>query len=192
MSDPSYSSKHLLGWIWRDYLRKHWPILLVAVVFMFLEGSTLGAISYMLQPMFDQVFIGGNSGALWWVGVAILVIFSIRAIAGLVQKVLLTRVAQLTAADIRVDLLNHMMKQDGAFHQTHPPGYLIQRVQSDVNAVNDVWRAIITGAGRDVVALIVLMGVAISVDWKWAIMACIGTPLLIAPEICTRAGATGP
>jgi ATP-binding cassette, subfamily B, bacterial MsbA len=181
MSDPSYSSKHLLGWIWRDYLRKHWATLLVAAIFMFMEGSTLGAISYMLQPMFDQVFIGGNAGALWWVGIAILVIFSIRAIAGLVQKVLLTRVAQLTAADIRVDLLNHMMKQDGAFHQTHPPGYLIQRVQSDVNAVNDVWRAIITGAGRDVVALIVLMGVAISVDWKWAIMACIGTPLLIAP-----------
>ena len=75
MSDPSYSSKHLLGWIWRDYLRKHWATLLVAAIFMFMEGSTLGAISYMLQPMFDQVFISGNAGALWWVGVAILVIF---------------------------------------------------------------------------------------------------------------------
>jgi len=181
MSEPSYSSRVLLGWIWRDYLRKHIAILLVAGVFMIMEGSTLGAISYILQPMFDQIFIGGNSGALWWVGVAVLVIFSVRALAGLAQKVLMTRVAQMTAADIRVDLLERMMKQDGAFHQIHPPGFLIQRVQSDVNAVNDVWRAIITGAGRDAVALIVLIGVAISVDWKWALMATIGTPLLIAP-----------
>lgn len=181
MSEPSYSSRVLLGWIWRDYLRKHIFILLVAGVFMIMEGSTLGAISYILQPMFDQIFIGGNSGALWWVGVAVLVIFSVRALAGLAQKVLMTRVAQMTAADIRVDLLKQMMKQDGAFHQVHPPGFLIQRVQSDVNAVNDVWRAIITGAGRDAVALIVLIGVAISVDWKWALMATVGTPLLIAP-----------
>lgn len=181
MSEPSYSSRVLLGWIWRDYLRKHILTLLVAGVFMIMEGSTLGAISYILQPMFDQIFIGGNSGALWWVGVAVLVIFSVRALAGLAQKVLMTRVAQMTAADIRVDLLKQMMKQDGAFHQTHPPGFLIQRVQSDVNAVNDVWRAIITGAGRDAVALIVLIGVAISVDWKWALMATVGTPLLIAP-----------
>jgi subfamily B ATP-binding cassette protein MsbA len=181
MTKRAYSSKELLGWIWQGYLRKHWATLAVAVFFMILEGSTLGAISYLLQPMFDKIFVAGSTSALWWVGIAIMIIFVIRAIASLVQKVLLTRVAQRTAADIRVDLLKRMMKQDGAFHLVHPPGFLIQRVQSDVNSVNDVWRAIITGAGRDAVALVVLIGVAISVDWKWALVACIGTPLLVAP-----------
>jgi subfamily B ATP-binding cassette protein MsbA len=95
--------------------------------------------------------------------------------------VLLTRIAQTSAADMRMDMLNRMMMQDGAFHQAHPPGFLIQRVQSDVNAVNDVWRAIITGTGRDLIGLIVLLGVAISIDPIWALLACIGVPLMVMP-----------
>jgi len=98
-----------------------------------------------------------------------------------VQKVLLTRVAQRTAADLRIDLLDRMMQQDGAFHQNHPPGFLVQRVQSDVNAVSDVWRAVITGAGRDLVGLVILMGVAIAIDPIWALLAMVGVPLMVLP-----------
>ena len=131
--------------------------------------------------MFDDVFVEGNRIMLYWVGVGLVGIFVIRAISSVVQKVLLTNVAQRTAAALRIDLLDQMMKQDGAFHQSHPPGFLIQRVQADVNAVGNVWRAIITGAGRDLIALFVLLGVAISVDPIWALLAFIGIPLLILP-----------
>ena len=155
--------------------------MMVAMLFMVIEGSMLGVISYMMQPMFDDVFVEGNRIMLYWVGVGLVGIFVIRAISSVVQKVLLTNVAQRTAAALRIDLLDQMMKQDGAFHQSHPPGFLIQRVQADVNAVGNVWRAIITGAGRDLIALFVLLGVAISVDPIWALLAFIGIPLLILP-----------
>lgn len=177
----NYSSRHLLVWLWREYLRKHVPILMVAMTFMVLEGSMLGALSYMMQPMFDNVFVQGDGAMLKWVGLALIVIFIIRAVSSVVQKVLLTNIAQRTAAALRIDLLNRMMKQDGAFHLTHPPGFLIQRVQSDVNAVGDVWRAIVTGAGRDFIGLFVLLGVAISVDPIWALLACVGIPVLVLP-----------
>jgi len=177
---PAKSSV-LLAWLWRSYLHKHMRLLGVALVFMVIEGSTLGAISYMMQPMFDNVFVERNTDALGIVAMVILAIFVIRAISGVIQKVILTRIALLTAADLRLSLLDHLIKQDGAFHQSHPPGFLIQRVQADVDAVNFVWRMLITGAGRDTISLIVLMGVAISIDWRWAAIACIGTPLMLAP-----------
>ena len=155
--------------------------MMVAMLFMVLEGSMLGALSYMMQPMFDDVFVDGNRNMLYWVGGLLIVIFVVRAISSVVQKVLLTNIAQRTAAALRIDLLDQMMRQDGAFHQSHPPGFLIQRVQADVNAVGDVWRAIITGAGRDLIGLLVLLGVAISVDPIWALLACIGIPVLVLP-----------
>ncbi len=154
---------------------------MIAVCFMALEGSMLGALSYMMQPMFDNVFVEGDGSLLIWVGLILIAIFLVRAVSSVVQKVLLTRIAQRTAAALRIDLLDRMMLQDGSFHQSHPPGFLIQRVQSDVNAVGDVWRAIITGAGRDFMGLIVLLGVAISVDWVWALLAFVGIPLLVLP-----------
>jgi ATP-binding cassette subfamily B protein len=54
-------------------------------------------------------------------------------------------------------------------------------VQSDVNAVGNVWRAIITGAGRDFIGLLVLLGVAVSIDPVWALLACIGIPVMVLP-----------
>jgi ATP-binding cassette subfamily B protein len=170
-----------MGWLWRGYLRRHMGLLGIALLFMLLEGSMVGAVSYMMQPMFDNVFVAGDTGALKWVSLAFLVIFSLRGLAGVMQKVLLTRISQLTAAHLRTDLLARLIRQDPAFHQVHPPGFLIQRVQMDVNAVNDVWRAIITGAGRDAISLVILIGVAISVDWRWTAVMLIGVPLTLYP-----------
>lgn len=176
----------LIRWLWRDYLHKHIWLLLLALAFMALEGSMLGALSWIMKPMFDDVFIQGNTGALGWVGGAILGIFFGRAVASIAQKVILARISQRSSADMRTDLLARLMRQDGVFHQTHPPGFLIQRVQGDVTAINDVWNAVLTGAGRDAVALVILMGVAVSVDWKWTLVALIGAPLLVLPSVVVQ------
>lgn len=178
---PTEDSRELLRWIWHGYLKKHSGLMSVAVLFMLIEGSMLGALSYLMQPMFDQVFVAGNSSMLIWVGMFVIAIFVVRATSSVIQKLILTRVALKTSAALRMDLLDRIMLQDGAFHQSHPPGYLIQRVQGDVGAVGNVWRAIITGAGRDFLGLIVLLGVAISVDPIWAMLALIGIPVLVLP-----------
>jgi ATP-binding cassette subfamily B protein len=180
-SGQTYTSGMLMRWLWRGYLRHHLGKLALALVFMILEGASLGAMAKLMEPMFDRVFVAGEASWLLIVGFVLIGIFAVRAISGVAQKVILTRIAQRTAGDMRIDLLERMMQQDGAFHQTHPPGFLIQRVQSDVNAVGDVWRAIITGAGRDFIGLLVLLGVAISIDPLWALLACIGIPVMVLP-----------
>ncbi|WP_240789439.1 ABC transporter ATP-binding protein [Pseudooceanicola onchidii] len=176
----------LIRWLWRGYLHKHIWLLLAALFFMALEGSMLGALSWIMKPMFDEVFIQGNTGALGWVGGAILGIFFGRALASIMQKVILARISQRSSADMRIDLLSRLMRQDGVFHQTHPPGFLIQRVQGDVSSINDVWNAVLTGAGRDAVALVILMSVAVSVDWRWTLVALIGAPLLVLPSVVVQ------
>ncbi|MFK7745491.1 MAG: ABC transporter ATP-binding protein [Roseobacter sp.] len=186
MRDEGQSSGILLKWLWRGYLRKHTGTLSIAVVFMIIEGSMLGVLAYMMQPMFDDVFVAGDQSMLYVVGLILIGIFAVRAVSGVVQKVLLTRISQKTAAEVRNDLLGQIMKQDGDFHQSHPPGYLIQRVQTDVEQINTVWRAIITGAGRDAIGLVVLMGVAINVDPVWALLACVGVPLLVLPAAAAQ------
>lgn len=180
--DEGAKSRVLLGWLWRGYLHKHLGLLIAALLFMAIEGSMLGALSWMMKPMFDQVFVAGQHGAIWWVGAAFMAIFLVRALASVGQKALLALISQRSAADMRTGLLDHLMKQDGKFHQTHPPGFLIQRVQGDVEAVNQVWNAVITGAGRDVIALVILMTVALATDWQWTLVACIGTPILVLPS----------
>ena len=45
MKKTHASSGELMGGLWNNYLRRHIPLLGIAIVFMLLEGSMVGAIS---------------------------------------------------------------------------------------------------------------------------------------------------
>ncbi|MBD0865466.1 MAG: ABC transporter ATP-binding protein [Rhodobacteraceae bacterium] len=180
-SKPDESSLVLFRWVWRVYIRHHWRWLGLAFILMSIEGSALGALSYMVRPMFDDVFVAGEPGAVWRVGGIMLAIFVFRAAASVFQKAMMSFTSLRMAAHLRQDLLARIMRQDGAFHQSHPPGFLIQRVQTDVEAINNVWQTVITGAGRDAVSLVALLVVAINIDWRWAAVTLIGAPVLLLP-----------
>ncbi|MEM1130397.1 MAG: ABC transporter ATP-binding protein [Pseudomonadota bacterium] len=180
---PIAKSWPLFVWLWRGYLYKYRVPVFGAFILMTIEGSTLGFLSYMLKPMFDLVFVEGNTEAMKWVAISILIIFVTRGVTGMGQKMLLTYVGQKSIADMRLDLLNHIMQLDTTFHSTHPPGHLMSRVQGDVNGISTVWRALISGAGRDFIALISLISVAIYMDWRWTLIALVGTPIVVAPVL---------
>ena len=179
---PTRDSGALIAWLWRHYLSRHLGLVLAAFLFMALEGAMQGALALIMKPMFDQVFLGGDRTVLIWVGAAVMAVFTTRAVSTMGQNVLLARVSQSVAGAMRLDLLDRTMRQDGSFHQTHPPGFLIQRVQSDVATINQTWPNILKGFGRDLISVVVLMGVAVSVDWRWTLVALVGAPLLVAPS----------
>ncbi len=187
-ADPTraYTSARLFARLWRGYLARHKWTMAAAFFFMVIEGSTLAALSWMLKPLFDRVFVGGDSGAIWWVGSLIFALFLIRATTLIINRSLLTRVAMKTSTAMQVDLLAHVLALDGPFFQSNPPGALIERVQGDTAAVQNVWSVLITGVGRDIVALVSLFGVAVAIDPRWTFTALIGAPLLILPTLAVQ------
>ncbi len=173
----------LFRWLWRGWMARSWPLLAAAVLLMAVEGASLGLFAAMMEPMFDKVFVAGHPGAIWQVGFVIFAIFAVRAASSLGQRIVMTLVAERTAAALRDDLLAHLMRLDGSFHQSHPPGMLIERVQGDVAAIRTILTALVTGLGRDLVAVVSLFAVALAIDWRWTLVALVGIPLLIAPSL---------
>jgi subfamily B ATP-binding cassette protein MsbA len=169
--------------LWSGYLYRYRGMMALAFCVMMVEGSTLGALSYLLKPLFDKVFSQGGEDALLLVGFAILGLFVLRAITSIISKTLLTTIAQRSSSAMQVDLLRHILTLDAGFFQTNPPGALIERVQGDTLAVQGVWSTIITGVGRDTISLIGLFAVALTIDPVWTLAALIGAPLLIAPAL---------
>lgn len=179
---PNQAFAHM-GRLWRDYVRPHRWWLAFAAVLMMIEGSTVGLLSWMLKPMFDRVLVGGEASAIWWVGLAILSLFVVRAVTGVVSQIIMSRVALKTATTMQVDLLAHLTTLDMSYFQDNAPGALIERVQGDTAAVQRIWLSVIQAAGRDTVALGSLLVVALSIDWIWTLAALVGVPLLIGPMV---------
>ncbi len=181
--DARYTSGALFGRLWGSYLRPHVWLMVLAFVVLAIEGSTLGLLSWMIEPLFDTVFAPGGEASLVWVGVAILCLFLLRAVTTVVSRSLLTIISIRIASAMQIDMLRHILMQDGGFFQRNPPGALMDRVQGDTAAVQGIWQTVIVGAGRDLVALIGLFAVAIGIDWRWTLAALVGAPLLIIPSV---------
>jgi subfamily B ATP-binding cassette protein MsbA len=182
----AYASRTLFARFWRGYLAPHLGLMALAFVMMVIEGSTLGLLSYMIEPLFDDVFAPGGSGALVWVGFAILTLFLIRAVTSILGRWLLARVNQSSAGAMQADLVRHLLTLDAGFFQSNSPGKLIERVQGDTLAAQGAATLVIGGIGRDLVSLVGLFTVALLIDPLWTAAALIGAPLLLLPALVLR------
>jgi ATP-binding cassette, subfamily B, bacterial MsbA len=178
---PTASSGTLIRWLWAGYLKRHVPLIVVAMLLMMVEGAMLGGLSYMMKPMFDNVLVTGDTSAITWVALGIFGVFSARAMAGFGQKVLMALVGERTAARLQHDLVAHMVTLDSSFFQHNPPGTLIERTRGDTTVAANVWSSVFAAAGRDFVGLIALLGVALSIDVKLTLIAMVGIPLVAVP-----------
>ncbi len=176
----------MIYWLWRDYLRPQKWLLVCALFLMALEGSTLALFSRMVQPMFDDVFTNGDTQALYMVGFIVMGIFMMRAFTSTARSILMTLIKQRTAEGMREHLLTHMLTLDNSFFQTNSPGQLITRVQGDVASINRIWSGLMIALGRDLVALVGLLSVALWIDWVWTLIAIIGLPLLALPSLMVQ------
>ncbi|NNE88888.1 MAG: ABC transporter ATP-binding protein [Silicimonas sp.] len=181
--------------MWRFYLSPQKGRVFAAFALMAIEGSMLGAVSYLVRPMFDNVFLAGDTGALYFVAGTVALIFVIRGGAAFGHRILMNGAGLRIVTSMQRDMVSHLMTLDSAYFQKNPPGTLIERVRGDTTAANQIWATVLAAAGRDGVSLIALLAVAISVDPIWTLIVLAGAPLLLGPVLFlqrfVRKSATG-
>lgn len=175
------TSTPVLRDFFRSYLRPQGKYLVGALIFMTLEGLMLGALSYLIKPMFDDVLVAEDTSGIAWVSFSILGVFFIRAISAYFNKLLQTVVRQRTAAQIQSDLVAHILTLDGAFFHKYPPGLLLERSRGDSQMASLQWGLIFSTLIKDVIGLISLLVVALSIDWKWTAMVLVAVPFIALP-----------
>ena len=173
----------LARWLWSNYLRRHLPVIILAVILMAVQGAMLGMLSYMIRPMFDEVFIAGDKGAIPWVAAAVFAIFVARALAGFGHRVLMMGVGQRVSAALQGDMVRHLLTLDSAWFQQNSPGTLIERIRGDTLAASTIWAVVFSALGRDVIALLSLLAVAISIDPLWTLIAVAAVPVFMGPIV---------
>ena len=141
----------------------------------------VGPLSYSIKFLFDNVVGSKDTSSIFIVAVVIFSIFSIRAIAGFVHRLLTVNVCQKIIKVIQDRMVAHLLNMDVGFHQKNSPGILMDRVRADSKALSEsVGEAFMT-VGRDGFSLISLLAVVFFIDWKWSLIAFLGIPFLVLP-----------
>ena len=174
-------TRRLVGWAWRDFLAPRWKLLALALMLMVVEGASMGALSWLVRPMFDLIQPGGAMGSVWLIAVAVSGVFILRAVSGFFQRVIIARTAERVSTEMQATLLAHALTLDLSFYHEHPPGQLIERLRGDNAQLLGLWPPIVMSLGRDTIALVSLLTVALITDWQWTAIGVMGVPLLAWP-----------
>jgi len=188
---PSRKAQSLMDrvvahWLWDRFIRKRLPLIGLAVVFMVLEAAMLGAFSYLVQPMFDDVLVAGDRARVVFVALAMALVFFGRGLARLAHKSIMAGLSEKATAELQGVLLAHLATLDQAFFKRNAPGVLIERVRGDSEAMRRLFKGFITGLGRDGASVVVLLGVALWTAWQWTLAAIIAIPLIVLPILAIQ------
>ena len=173
--------KPLFKWFWNSYVRAHVGVLFIALIFMSIEGSMLGVLSYSIKFLFDNVLVSNDTSSILFVAVLIFSIFSMRAIAGFIHRLMTVNVCQKIIKILQDRMVGHLLNMDVGFHQKNSPGGLMDRVRADSKALSESVSEAFMTVGRDGFSLISLIAVVFFIDWKWSLIAFLGIPFLVMP-----------
>ena len=122
MREQPKKSFPLVARLWREHVFKYWPALTFALVLMTLEGAALGGFAWMVRPLFDELFQAQSLSGLWKVVSIIGGLFIFRAVAGFVQRVIMSTVGLKVVTSVQARLVAHILTLDGSVFTRHPVG----------------------------------------------------------------------
>ncbi len=169
--------------IWRDYVRHHLGAILLAVVCMVIVAAAAGGQARLIEPALDRVLVTGDEQLVWLIPLAFLAISIIKGFGSYGQTVLMNRVGLRVVTTLQSQMFERIVGADLAFLQGDATGKLISRFTNDVNFLREAVIKTVTGSVRDLLTVVVLVGVMFYTHWVLASMAFVVFPVSLLPII---------
>ncbi len=171
----------------REHLHRHWPLLLVALALMIIDGAAYAMFAGGVRSLIDDGLLAKSSSALRWVAIFVVALFVVRAVAAFSHRAILRVLGLKVVGELQVRLVAHLLGLDARFYQSHPPGELIERVRGDTTTLQQVITTAIMSLGRDSVSVVAMLAIIVYTDWVWALVVLVGGPLVVLPMAAVMA-----
>ena len=177
------STVSLMGRLIREHVRPYVNKIILAVIFMFIVAAAQGTSAWLMKPIIDDVFIAKDRDMLKLVSIAVLTTFAIKGFANYGQSLLMNWVGMRIIADAQNRLYSHLTRMDLGFFHNNPTGTLVSRFTVDINLIRNVVSNALTSFGKDLMSLIVLIGVMFYQNLELALISIFIFPFAILPIV---------
>ncbi|HET97965.1 MAG TPA: lipid A export permease/ATP-binding protein MsbA [Desulfurivibrio alkaliphilus] len=165
-------------WI-KPYRRR----LCLAMIGMIMVAGFSGAQAYMIKPLLDKIFFEQDRTLLNLLPLILILIFLFKGIFYYVYRYLLDTVGQNVVRDLRKEIFRHIHALPVAFFHQASTGELISRVISDVTLIQSAVSKALVSLLRDLVQVVVLLGVVFYLDWQMALVTFVLLPVAAVPIV---------
>ena len=167
----------LLRRLFRDFGRAHLVSYLVAFFFMGLVAACTSLSAWVMRDVINQIFVNQNRSALFYIPLAIVVIFMVKGIASYCQETMLGSIGNSLIAQVQKRMFDRLLEVDVSFFQRYPSSDLITRMTRNAEAVRDMLNIAAVSMGRDLLTVVGLVTVMVLQDPLMSVIALAGAPL---------------
>jgi subfamily B ATP-binding cassette protein MsbA len=164
-------------------IKDQWFRLFIAMACMLVMAGSRSAISLLVKPVIDDVFVNKDFRMLMLIPLAVATMFFILGIAMYFQEYLMNYVGQNIVRQLRDGLYERIQDLPISFFQREKTGVLMSRVTNDVNVIKNMVSSVVTGSLRDIFTIIGLIFVIFYLDWEMALFAIIILPVAFLPIV---------
>ncbi|CCG08533.1 ABC transporter ATP-binding protein [Pararhodospirillum photometricum] len=165
----------------REHLPSQALWMALGVACMLGVAGATAAIAWLMEPAFNQVFVGGNRDTLVWLGLAFPVVFVTKGLANYGQRTFMNRVGLEIVARYRRALYDHLLGMDIAFLGTQRTADLVTRFTVDLTMLKNTITSATMALGRDIATLLGLVGTLVALDPTLAALALALFPVAGVP-----------
>lgn len=132
----------------------------------------------ILGEFIDQVTTAVPLGNIYLLAGLFLLLTAVKQGIGIVIAWLTQNIGWRATNGLRIDLTQHTMNLDMAFHKRFTPGQLVERVDGDINSLFGFFTTFITGIVMNVFMVIGVFTYFFLIDWRFALIYMIATALV--------------
>jgi ATP-binding cassette, subfamily B, bacterial MsbA len=169
------------------YARPYQGRFVAAIAAMVLYAAGMLAVVSQIKPLMDEVLIGQNvlgtrESLVRW-SVILIGAYVLKGLGAYASAFLMTDVGQRVVRDLRNQLFGHILGQSAAFFSRRTTGQLMSRITNDVNQVQQAVSETIGDLMREGLTLVGLAGYLFFLDWRLALVAVTGAPVVVYPLV---------
>ena len=153
------------------------------MLFMVAIAAATGGQARLIEPALDRVLVTGDTQLVWMIPLAFFAISVLKGFASYGQSVLMQQVGLRVVTTLQSQMFERIVAADLAFIQGDATGKLISRFTNDVNYLRNAVIKTVTGSVRDLLTVIVLVGVMFYTHWVMAMLVFVVFPLSLWPII---------
>lgn len=164
----------------RRYLRPYLGRFGWACAAMLVVSAFNGFAVLLVKPIIDRLFIARDLNMLWLAVFGLPFLVILKSVASYVQNYLMSWIGQRVIQQLREDLFRHLHALPLEFYSGTRGADVLSRVTGDLTLVQSALTTLPVYAIRDTLTVAFLIVALLRLDWRFATLALLGSPLSLA------------
>jgi ABC-type multidrug transport system fused ATPase/permease subunit len=166
-ADPT-GSPALIRRLLLEHGSSHWRRYVLSLAMMAVGAGCTAGMAFIIGPGIDQAYTVRNFTGVALVGVALIVLFSVKGLATYGQAVTMARIGNDIIAGNQRRMFDKLLAQDASFYADRHSSEFAARITFGAGSAAQALYLVVNALGRDLLSLIGLVGVMV---WQAPLMA---------------------